>query len=77
MRTYSYVALVVDGKETSKLEVYGEHNNFNIFEYDENVFSGGYNRAMEFINAWKDKQSNIKEWLESIGMTATFEQTIS
>jgi len=75
MRTYSSIALVVDGKETSKLEMWKEHNIYSAYEYDENVFVGGYSKMMEFIEGWKKKNQGIKMMLEAAGHSAEFAQT--
>lgn len=76
MKSYSYVALVIDGRETNKLDIFKEHNTFSVYEYDENVLTGGYLKVMEFINKWKEKNENIKQLFEASGSTVEFKQTI-
>ena len=76
MRSYSYCRMAVDGRVTAELEIISEHNTFNIFEHDANVFSGGYTGALEYVNEWKSKWEEIKELLNASGHFATWEQTI-
>ena len=76
MRTYSYVRMLVDGVETSSLEIYREHNTFFVYEYDENVFRGSYINVIEYIDRWKRMKDGIIEMLESVGKRVKFEQTI-
>lgn len=76
MRTYSYIKMIVDGKPTSELEVFKEGNTFSVFEYDENVFTGSYSKVIAFIDGWKKKHNELVKYLESIGSTVGYEQTI-
>ena len=76
MRTYSYAALIVNGSETAKLDVYREHSVFSIFENDENVFRGTWSGAVEFIELWKNKWKAMQEMFLEKGIDAHFEQTI-
>lgn len=76
MKTYSNVKMVVDGKDTAELEIWREHNIFRIFEYGDNVFAGGYTNAIEYIEDWKQKKRELRDFLEATGHAVTFEQTI-
>ena len=76
MRSYSYCRMIVDGNETASLDIYREHNTFSIYEHDENVFSGGYTGTMAYIEAWKKKWHNVKEYLEAGGHVTAWKQTI-
>ena len=76
MRTYSYVKMIVDGKETAKLDIYAEHNVFQIFDNSGNVFSGSHHGAMEYIESWKMRLNDIRTYLETAGKFVSFEQTI-
>ena len=76
MRTYSYVKMVVDGKATSELDVYRQHNTFEIYEHDINVFSGSYSGAIQYIEGWKEKAQELRNLLEAAGHFVTYEQTI-
>lgn len=76
MRTHSYCRMIVDGRATAELEVFRENNAFHVFEHDENVFSGGYTGALEFIKAWMAKWQDMMELLKESGHAATWEQTI-
>lgn len=73
MRTYSETVMIIDGRPTASLDIYSEHNVFRIYEYDENVFSGSYTGAKNFIESWKAKKEDIKAFLEAQGSTVTFE----
>ena len=76
MRSYSYVAMKVDGNETAKLDIFSEHNIFHIYEHDINVFSGGYTGTIKFIEDWKIKINDIKMFLEAQNHDVVFEATI-
>lgn len=76
MRSYSYVKMMVDGKETSSLDIYREWNTFTIYEYDECVFRGSYGEAIQFIENWKSNKSQIQKFLETSGHSVRYEQTI-
>ena len=73
MRTYRAVKMLVDGKETSTLDIYREHNTFHIFEYDENVFCGGYLGVVDYIETWKEKKQPLKDFLEASGHAVEFQ----
>lgn len=75
MRTYREAVMKVDGKSTAKLEIFGEHNIFHVYEDDENVFVGTYSGTKKFIEDWKIKYTEIRKYLEEAGHFVTFEQT--
>ena len=78
MKSYSYVAMCVDGKQTSTIEIWREGNIFRAYEYDEAVYAGGWLGLMEYIKKWKESKTALKKYLEeTIGAAVTFEQTIS
>lgn len=76
MRTYVYAKMVVNGKDTSKLDIYQIYNDFHVYEHDENIFTGGWLSTVKFIEDWKEKQSDLVEKLKSFGMEVHFEQNI-
>lgn len=76
MRSYSYVKMMVDGKETSSLDIYRECNTFTIYEYNECVFRGSYGEAIQFIENWKEKKQPLRTFLEEAGHFITYEQSI-
>lgn len=76
MKSYSYAQMLVNGKETAKLDIYREHNTFSVFEHDMNVFSGSWGETVSFIDAWKAKWGNLAKCLEETGAEVKFEQTI-
>ena len=76
MRSHSYVKMVVDGKATSSLDIYREHNTFSVFEYDMNVFKGNYTGTIQFIESWKEKNQSLRVFLEEAGHSVTYEQSI-
>lgn len=56
MRRFRYVRINVDGKQFAQLDIFAEHNVFNVFEYDINVFMGDWGKMKEFTEAWKERQ---------------------
>ncbi len=76
MRSYSYVRMIVNGKVTEELDIYKEHNVFDIYHYDDNVFSGSYTGAIRYVNEWKNKYTVLKDLLEASGLNVKFEQSI-
>lgn len=74
MRTYSFVKLMVDGKQTTALEIYGQHNVFHIYHLDENVFTGSWIRAKDFVDAWKRNLEDLVNFLKANGHEVKFEE---
>lgn len=72
-KTYKMVAMMVDGKETAKLDCFKEGNIFSVFENDTNVFSSssyiGYDK---FIKDWVAKWSELAEMLSKSGHKVEF-----
>lgn len=76
MKSYSFVKMFVDGKETATLDIYKEHNVFHVFEYDENVYDGDYTGVMIFIDNWKQKHQPLVDYIKSKGEEVHYEQSI-
>lgn len=76
MRSYSYVKMLVDGKETATLDIIRIGNTFSVYEYDATVFVGSHCQVVDFINKWIDAKSDMREYLETAGHTVEFIQLI-
>ena len=73
MRTYSYAKGYLNDEEKGRLDIVGEHNTYSVYEYDANVFSGTWSKAIEYIEGWKSRNKAIADMLN---MDIRFEQTI-
>ena len=76
MRTYSYVKMLVDGKETATLDIIRIGNTFSVYEYDVVVFVGSHGQVVDYINKWIDAKEDIRNYLETAGHTVDFIQLI-
>lgn len=76
MRSYSYAKMLVDGKETSTLDIIRISNTFHVYEYDASVFVGSHLQVVEYINKWIAEKSDLRAFLETAGHTVDFIQSI-
>lgn len=72
MKGYSKVAMLVNGNETACLEIFNEHNTFNAFEHDVNVFSGRYSEVVAFIKKWQASKKDLVAFMENAGMNVEY-----
>ena len=72
MKTYSEIAMIVNGNKTDCIEIFREHNTFSAFRDSENVFMGGYGELMNFITEWQNKNTDIVNFLTTQGMNVEY-----
>ena len=72
MKSYSRVSMFVNGKETAFLEIFKEHNIFQAFEHDSNVFSGSYSGVVAFIEKWQANKKDLVAFMENAGMNVEY-----
>lgn len=72
MRTYSEIALIVNGNKTDCIEIFREHNTFSAFRDSENVFVGGYGELTNFIEGWQNKNTDLVNFMTAQGMKVEY-----
>jgi hypothetical protein len=69
--------MVVDGKETAKLDIIIDSMRFHFFKDDVNVFTTPSQiKAVEYVNKWKSEWQDIVDYLKANGHSVEFKQNI-
>lgn len=77
MRDYAYCKMVVDGKETAKLDIIKDSAGFHFYRDDVNVFTTHSQvKAVEYVDKWKHEWQDVVDYLKATNHNVEFKQNI-